>query len=307
MNSAIKFDQTTGLYSFIARNGKVRSSPNKHYIIDKFNTHGAGSLEQVSESVTQETVDEFKTDKDIYDDIKMRFETLDLMVQASLKGLNRSMIVSGPAGLGKSTGVMNALESAKCEFALIKGFITPKQLFTLLYRNKNQDNIIVFDDADCIFSDEVSLNLLKASCDSSDKRYITWLSSRGIADEDGEDVPSTFEFRGSIIFITNKDFNIEINKNHKASIHFEALRSRSHYVSLGIKTKRDYMIRIKQVIETTNMLDSYSDETKKEILGFIEDNQNKMIELSLRVVKKLADLTKISSNWRNLAKVSLMN
>lgn len=247
-----------------------------------------------------------RTDQEIYDDIKMRFETLDLMVQASLCDLNRSMIISAPAGIGKSYGVLKALKESGAYYLIVKGYVSPRQLYLLLYENRHSNNIICFDDADAIFNDENSFNLLKSVCDSSDIRECSWYSSKIINDSDGFVVPNTFICESSIIFITNKNFTEEIDKGTKLSPHFEALRSRSHYVSLGINTKRDYIIRIKQVIETTNILDDFSKATKKDIVDFIEENQNNLLELSLRVVKKISDLIKISSDWKNIAKVTLM-
>ena len=249
----------------------------------------------------------FRTDQEIYDDIKMRFDTLDTMVQASLCDLNRSMIISAPAGIGKSFGVMKALEESGCKHIIIKGHVTPRQLYVLLYENRFSDNIICFDDSDGIFADELSLNLLKSACDSSDLRHIDWFSSKAIIDSDGQIIPNSFEFDASVIFITNKNFTEEIDKNTKLSVHFEALRSRSHYMSLGIHTKRDYIIRIKQVVNETNILGDISETLKKEILNFIEDNKERLMELSLRIVKKISDLIKISSSdWRSLAEVTLM-
>ena len=39
-----------------------------------------------------------------------------------------------------------------------------------------------------------------------------------------------------------------IEKGHKLAPHLLAMMSRSHYVDLSMKTKRDYMVRIRQVI-----------------------------------------------------------
>ena len=162
----------------------------------------------------------------------------------------------------------------------------------------------MFDDADSIFSEETSLNLLKAACDSSEKRRLMWLSARTL-EVDGEELPSAFDFEGTVIFITNIDFDSQIDKSSKLAPHFEAMISRSHYIDLGIKTKRDYLIRIKQVAPT--MLRSMPDSMIEEIISFIEENQDKMRELSLRMVKKLADLISVDSkNWKLLASTTCM-
>lgn len=84
--------------------------------------------------------------------------------------------------------------------------------------------------------------------------------------------------------------------------------SRSHYLDLAIKDRRDYIVRIKQVMRNGDMLnDVLSKDEKEDIISFIEDNAAKMRELSLRMVKKLADLMLMDrSGWKKLAKITCM-
>lgn len=247
------------------------------------------------------------TDDEILANIRSRFSTLTLMTNATVSGLNRSMIVSGPAGLGKTYSVNEVIETLpESNYIHIKGYVTPISLYKTLWQYKYSDNVIVFDDCDSIFSDETALNLLKGACDSSDKRFLSWMSDKEIVTEDGDFVPSSFEFNGSVVFITNLDFDKAIDKGTRQAPHFEALISRSHYVDLGIKTKRDYMIRIKQVVADTDMLSHISPEMAANVVNFIDINKDNMRELSLRMVKKVADLTRISPNWEELARCTCM-
>lgn len=295
-----------GKYQAVINGKTVTRSNVKHleYTIRK----ATGATSTPSTTVqTDQVVEDTRTDAEIAEDISMRFHTMDTMVQASLKGLNRSMIVSGGAGTGKSTGIMDALEASGAKYEVVKGFITARQMYALFYANRSQDSIIVFDDSDSIFSDEVCLNLLKAVTDSTDKRVVSWRTSRDMYDDEGENLPPFFAFHGSIIFITNKNFNAEIARGTKMAVHYEALRSRSHYVGLGIHSKREYVIRIKQVIESTPILSHVSGSTKVEIVEFIDEHKDNLIELSLRMVKKIADLTKINpTGWKKMAQVTLM-
>ena len=58
---------------------------------------------------------------------------------------------------------------------------------------------LVFDDCDSVLKDPVALNLLKSALDSFGKRYISWN-----AETRGDDsLPTSFEFKGQIVFITN--------------------------------------------------------------------------------------------------------
>ena len=238
-----------------------------------------------------------------------RFEALEVMADATGRGVNRALIVSGPAGLGKSFTVeqkMALLEKAGKSVTYIKGYVRPMALYRLLYNARHANSIIVFDDADSIFSDDVSMNLLKGACDSTERRKLYWLSSslEKLLDEEGESVPESFVFDGSVIFITNYDFDTMIASGSKMSPHFEALVSRSHYLDLEMKTKMDYIVRIRQVVKggmLTSRGFSSSDQTL--ILEFIENNMEQMRELSLRMVIKVATLFKMSrSGWQKLAK-----
>lgn len=238
-----------------------------------------------------------------------RFEALEIMSEATGRGINRALIVSGPAGLGKSYTVeakMAELEKQGHHITYIKGYVRPLALYKLLYESRHPNSVLVFDDSDSIFHDDVSMNLLKSACDSTDRRVLHWLS-RSLEreeDEDGENIPEKFEFEGSIIFITNYDFDRLIESGYKLAPHFEALVSRSHYLDLAMKTKLDYLVRIKQVVRGGMLRDrgfSVSDETL--IMEFIVDNVDRLRELSLRMVVKLSGLYKMNrNNWQKLAK-----
>ena len=241
--------------------------------------------------------------------LKDRFDALEIMSEATGKGINRALIVSGPAGLGKSYTVeakMAELEKQGHHITYIKGYVRPLALYKLLYESRFPNSVLVFDDSDSIFHDDVSMNLLKGACDSTDRRVLHWLSKslEREEDEDGENIPEKFEFEGSIIFITNYDFDRLIESGYKLAPHFEALVSRSHYLDLAMKTKMDYLVRIKQVVHGGMLRSrgfSASDETL--IMEFIINNVERLRELSLRMVVKISGLYKMDrNNWQKLAK-----
>ena len=98
-----------------------------------------------------------------------RFEALEIMAEATGRGVNRSLIVSGPAGLGKSYTVeqkLAELERKGHNVTYIKGYVRPLALYKLLYETRSAKSVLVFDDSDSIFHDDVSMNLLKSACDS---------------------------------------------------------------------------------------------------------------------------------------------
>lgn len=289
-------------------------SPNKYIdqLREKYSIgHGRfmfGNIEDLTKSVPEEApVVAKETDHAIEVRITKRFNALDVMSRATASGVNRAMIVSGPAGLGKSFGVEQAANQIAGEFAHVKGYIRPTGLYKLLYENRHAGKLVVFDDIDSLFNDETSLNILKAACDSSDVRKIDWRSNAIMETEDGESVPSTFEFQGSIIFITNLDFQSQIDRGSRMAPHFEALISRSHYLDLGIKSKRDYIVRIKQVLRAGMLDEQLLNDEKQEIVAYMEENMARMRELSLRMVKKLADLMIMDrQGWKDLAEITCM-
>lgn len=238
-----------------------------------------------------------------------RFEALEVMAEATGKGINRSLIVSGPAGLGKSFTVeekLADLEKKGTHVTYIKGYVRPLSLYSLLYNSRHENSVLVFDDSDSVFYDDVSMNLLKGACDSTDRRVLHWLSKslESLTDEEGESVPEKFEFNGSVIFITNYDFDAMIASGNKLAPHFEALVSRSHYLDLAMKTKLDYIVRIKQVVRGGMLAKrGFSQSETTMMLEFIENNMEKLRELSLRMVVKISGLYKMDKiNWQKLAK-----
>ena len=263
--------------------------------------------QQVIKPVRVETVAEIETK------LRDRFEALEVMAEATGKGINRSLIVSGPAGLGKSYTVeakLQELESKGHSVTYIKGYVRPLALYKLLYETRHAKSVLVFDDSDSVFYDDVSMNLLKGACDSTDRRVLHWLSKsiEKEEDEEGESIPEKFEFEGSVIFITNYDFDAMIASGNKLAPHFEALVSRSHYLDLAMKTKMDYIVRIKQVVRG-GMLKSRGFNAAEEtmILEFIVNNMERLRELSLRMVVKISGLYKMDKkNWQKLASQTCM-
>lgn len=269
---------------------------------------------QTAEPVSQETDDE------AMDRIANRFAILDEMTQAAINSDIRAMIVSGPPGVGKSFGVETQLEKAslfdklagkKIRFEIVKGAMTPLGLYAQLYKFSDPKNVLVFDDCDSAFGDELALNILKAALDSGKRRRIFWNSDSAMLRREG--IPDNFEFKGSVIFITN--LNFENVKSKKIADHLEALQSRCHYLDLTINSERDKMLRIKQVHRDSakdqvgGLFAGYdfAEGKDEEILDFMWQNRNKLREVSLRMALKIADLVKISpANWRVLTQNTCM-
>lgn len=248
-----------------------------------------------------------ETDAEIEQRIADRFEILDVLAEACVVGNSRALIVSGPAGLGKSYTVEKRLTdwdpNETCH-TIVKGYVRATGLVKLLYQFRHPNNVIVFDDADAIFFDDVSLNLLKAVCDTTERRRVSWLSEgKLVDDESAELIPRSFDFEGTVIFISNYDFDAMIDKGHKLAPHLQALVSRAHYIDLSLKTRRDYLIRIRQVVKQGLLADLGVD-ARADVVDYIEENHEKLRELSLRMAIKLGSLRKQGGDWKRIAKVT---
>jgi hypothetical protein len=254
-----------------------------------------------------------ETDEEVMDRIEQRFSILDDMTKAAIAGDIRAMIVVGPPGVGKSYGVEYQLEKAglfdkignrKVKYEVIKGAMTPIGLYCTLFKHSDPRNVLVFDDCDSILLDDLALNILKAALDSGKKRRIHWNSDSAMLRREG--VPDQFDFKGSVIFITNLKF--ENLKSKKLQDHLEALQSRCHFLDLTLNTTRDKILRIRQIFRKGDLFQDYdfTPEQGEEIVQFMQEHHNRLREISLRMALKLADLTKISVNWRVLAESTCM-
>jgi len=254
-----------------------------------------------------------ETDEEVMNRIEQRFNILDDMTKAAINGDIRAMIVQGPPGVGKSYGVEFQLEKAglfdkmsgrKIKYEVIKGAMTPIGLYATLYRHSDPKNVLVFDDCDSILLDDLALNILKAALDSGKKRRIHWNADSSLLRREG--IPDSFDFKGSVIFITNLKFNNI--KSKKLQDHLEALQSRCHFLDLTLDTTRDKILRIRQIFRKGDLFQDYNltSEQGEQIVQFMQDNHARLREISLRMALKLADLTKISSNWQQLAESTCM-
>ncbi len=251
-----------------------------------------------------------ESDDAIRERIAARFEVMDIMARATAMGENRAMIVSGPAGVGKSFGITKMLEELGDEIQTthISGFVRATGLYKALYENRHPNCVVVFDDADSVFSDEVSLNLLKKACDTTKTRTLSWLAETKMADGEGATLPTHFAFEGSVIFITNNDFDRMIAQGSKLAPHFEALISRSHYLDLTLKSRYECLIRIKQVIDHGMLKDLGLTPTESaEVIDFMEKNLHGLRETSLRMIVKLGTLIKMNKpKWQTIARATCM-
>jgi len=239
--------------------------------------------------------------------INERFGFVSDMVSMLCNGAQPSVVITGPGGLGKSYTVSKTLESngfkdisimdesfqvgtrmPDKKFIVVKGHSTPKGLYRLLFENR--DGVIVFDDCDSVLKDPVSLNLLKGALDSYSRRIISWR-----ADIKDEDLPTTFEFKGRVVFISNL----------ASSQIDQAIITRSMAVDLSMTTKQK-VERMRHIMESGEFMPEANKQHKLDAIALVEKLQDTVKELSLRT---LIQVTKIranaGTNWSNLAEYTI--
>lgn len=257
--------------------------------------------------------DPSETDEMIWAKLKSRFEVVRGMVEDVRDGRARGLIISGPGGVGKTEATDNVLTEWDPEghkHTVSKGKVKATGLWRLLWKHRHEGHIVVFDDADSIWFEEDALNFLKVATDTLKKnkpRILTYGADYKMEDEEGT-IPTRFEFKGSVIFLSNLDFDTHIDKGTKFAPHMEAMMTRCHYIDLAMRTKRDYLVRIFMVAQQ-GLFDDFDldDQGKKDVLNFIGKYAAHLRELSLRMALKIAGLRTGKSNagdWEKVAKVT---
>jgi hypothetical protein len=239
--------------------------------------------------------------------INDRFGFVTDMVTMLCTGAQPSVVITGPGGLGKSYTVTRALEAngfadvslldgiydvgskiPSNKYIVVKGHSTPKGLYRLLFENK--DGVIVFDDCDSVLKDPVSLNLLKGALDSYDRRIISWR-----ADIRDEDLPTTFEFKGRVVFISNLS-------SHQID---QAIITRSMAVDLSMTTQQK-VERMRFIMDSGEFMPEADAQHKVDAITLIDLLQEDVKELSLRTLIQVVKIrANAGENWRNLAEYTI--
>jgi len=239
--------------------------------------------------------------------INERFGFVSDMVTMLARGDQASVVVTGPGGLGKSFTVTKALTdigmtdvslvddfavgstlNTKKSFRVIKGYSTPKGLYRTLYENR--EGVIVFDDCDSVLKDPTSLNLLKGALDSYSRRIISWR-----ADMRDEELPTSFEFKGRVVFISNLS-STQID---------QAIITRSMAVDLTM-TNDQKVERMRHLLDSGEFMPEFDMAHKVDAMNLIDSLKDTVKELSLRTLIQVTKIRKSAgANWRNLAEYTI--
>ena len=248
-----------------------------------------------------------RPDHEVMEDLKFRFSMLGRMSEASASQNIRSLVVSGAPGIGKTYQVQKTLEDLGVNFVSIAGALSGVELYKLGFENRHHGSVIILDDADGIFQSEDALNVLKAMCDSSPERKVSWLKDSATLRAD--EIPQTYRFNGSFIFLTNVDmaYHAETGKT-KYAPHFQALISRSLYLDLKLHSRQAISLWVEHIATEGGMFkaEGVPEALGQDLLAFLKKHRDDFRELSLRTVLKMIQLVKTSpKEWQQMARVLL--
>ena len=305
----------SGEYQFVAEDPKDSSCSRDGYVriqqngrVRKIHVY-KNDYELYDGSITQEDID----DEEALDaHIAEQFNIMEDLVEMIIDGNVNSLIISGAPGVGKSHHLIHRMDKALDDSEIdqvrfVKGKMSGIVLFETLYNMRNKGDILILDDIDSIFQDEISLNILKAVLDTGDRRTVTWGTASSYLEENG--VENEFDYEGQIIFVTNLDFDRKIESQSPISQHLLALLSRTNYLDLGIQSNKEIMIRIKQVIRNSDIISSHglTEEQGDEMMDWLEKYRDNLRDLSLRTILKLASFIKGNpNNWTPMARATMV-
>lgn len=296
MQVEIKFNKFKSRFEGFVDGKMVSRSKHRSYVERHINN--LGLVVDTPKVEQQPKIDEFGINK--------RFDFVDQMVRMVSAKTIASAIITGQGGLGKTHTVIKSLKTAGFadvtdlasfevgtrivspkSFRVIKGFSTAKGLYRTLFEGNGM--VLVFDDCDSVLKDPVALNLLKGALDSYGDRYINWN-----ADIRDDDLPRSFKFTGSIVFISNMDLD-RID---------QAVRSRAMCVDVSM-TQSQKLERMQVIMKDPEFLPEYNIEYKAEALLFIDGIKDKVQNLSLRSLISAVKIRAQGGDWKSLAKYVL--
>ncbi len=190
----------------------------------------------------------------------------------SKKQINFLTILSR-GGLGKTSLVEDILAEESPLF--LNGHLTPLAFFKILKSENDIDNsfILVVDDIDGILHNDTNVAILKAVCDTKDKKTVKYTSTTRLLSESDKE----FQTRCKTILLTNK---LNVGDDDLA-----ALVTRANVVNFNPPD-----------IEILSFLKTFAKD--KEIIKYIETYAKISKKLNLRVYARALELKNSNLNWK---------
>ena len=251
----------------------------------------------------------------IVSEVLSTYNTVEVMTKMFVSNpdaVNRGLLISGNAGMGKTHYVTLALRSMGLDESNVKyikgSSITAAAMFCLLYQAREKGQVIVFDDTDIIHKSQAEraaiLDMFKAATEpTKDARMIGWhRAERNTAMKDN-DVPMEFDFQGAVIWITNDSLQ-DMRKVMKG--HWNAIASRFNQIEAWFEDheKIAYTLYLIQEIgllgKNHPIIDNgYPQDIIDDTLDYMHKNYRILRDITPRVAIKIADLRNtFPTDWK---------
>lgn len=293
-----------------APRGQPPKDPAKRALYDaKKAAYVAATQNQVVPKFTSvHTPTHSETEDETLERLSKRFDAMRKISASVARGLFRSVVVTGPGGIGKTEEIKSALAPEQAQGAIVefvKGVLTPINLYKTLWEFRHPNCVIVLDDADGIFKMPDAFRLLKCALDSGDTRQVDWRSEARTLKEN--DIPNSFDFQGSIIFISNLPLQHMADHGTGENIeHLKALLTRVFLVDLKLHTPRDLMLWVAFMVTKHSILikQGLTLAQQQEALMFMAEHRETLKTISIRAAKDIGSLMQLYGEhaWRGQTK-----
>jgi hypothetical protein len=162
------------------------------------------------------------------------------------------------------------------------------QLFRILAEYRAKGKVVVLDDCDCLFGDEIALGILKAALEKTGMQVCYESSRIPLVNN----IPTAnFLYEGTLIVCTNVDFRV--NRRGRVGEHMRAIESRTNIWPVVMQSKEKQFANIYYFVAERDYLSGYEEcninfEEKNQLLKFIWKNLSKIRNLDLRLPIKIA-------------------
>jgi hypothetical protein len=242
-----------------------------------------------------------------FSDIDEAYRGLEKYVVSVATAQLRGLILTGPAGVGKTSAVIKVLkQQSHGKYKVVAGHMSVVQLYIELYRHRAAGEIVVLDDVDSAFKNMEGINVIKAATDSVPQRRVSWATSSPVLR--AWNVPNVFDYSGGLILISNE--TERKGRTGKNAQHIAAIADRLFKVSVGSNDKDEQFRQVCYQAVRHGLLSSRGLTPQQEtaILDYICEHRDSLDRISLRTATKLADLVKLDPlHWRSMARVGMLN
>jgi hypothetical protein len=173
------------------------------------------------------------------------------------------------------------------DYIVITGKCTPKRAYRELFNYR--DRCVVFDDCDSVLTSDDTLMVFKGALDTKEQRIVSWQAEAKL----DETLPPFFEFKGTVIFITNMDLD-DIDG---------AVKSRCLPYELPM-TKDEALDVIEKRLPS--VLPQIPIENRWGVLRFLRDYKEDVKDLNFRTFIKVCQIRAYNENrWEDKAMIAI--